>query len=281
MTIYLAPEVASGLGEDTFWTWFKREVPESQWYDASIPITDNDVILRYSTTGSSLHPKQTICLLWELYPEMNAMLNTNEWDWRVNVINESIRTSRKCTVASEIMLPYYDHADTVDVLPLALDTEVFKPLNNKEELRKKYDLPLDKTIGVWGGTTHLMKGFDRFLEYKEANPNIHWIVIWKWWQEAQPVDGCSNYVQIPQTQMNELFNCGDFFLSTSRLRPYFMTEWEALAANMKFVFTHPIEKDFVPGKNPRQQVLDLGWDRITAKQTWLDYINNFIAENNA
>ena len=31
MKIYLNPEVASGLGEDTFWMWFKREFPNSEF----------------------------------------------------------------------------------------------------------------------------------------------------------------------------------------------------------------------------------------------------------
>ncbi len=280
MKIYLAPEVASGLGEDTFWTWFKREVPESEFLTPESKISYKDVILQYSTVGKSKYPNNTICLLWELYPEMKVQLESDIWNDRIEKINESIKTAKKMTVTSEIMVEYYKDAGKIDVLPIGVDTDVFKPLKNKAELRKKYGIPVKGKIGVWAGTTHEMKGFDKFLEYKKQHSEIFWIIIWKWAQEAAPIQDpkCKNFIQIPQQQMNELFNCGDFFLSTSRLRPFYMTEWEALASNLPFIILDNIQKDFNPSNNPREQVMALGWDRKTTKEKWLKYINAFSQE---
>ena len=56
-----------------------------------------------------------------------------------------------------------------------------------------------------------MKGYDRLLQYAADNPDIHFIAIWKWEMEATRMEGASNFVQIPQVQINELLNAADFF----------------------------------------------------------------------
>ena len=280
MIIYLSPEVASGLGEDTFWTWFKREIPNSRFLDAEIRIRYDDVILRYSTMGKSTFPKNTICLLWELYPEMKELLKSSEWDNRINLIMDSLKTSEKLVVSSKLMAKYYEKYGMVDILPIGVDTDLFHPLKNIDELKIKYNIPSTRKIGVWAGTTHRMKGFDQFLAYKIEHPEIFWLIIWKWEREAFPVidEACQNYIRIPQHQMNELFNCGDFFLSTSRLHPFYMTEWEALASNLPFIIQNNVEKDFLPGQNPREQVFEYGWDRYSTKAQWVEYIEKFNRE---
>lgn len=280
MKIYLNPEVASGLGEDTFWTWFKREIPNTEYLNVNSKIRYNDVILHYSTMGESKYPHNTICLLWELYPEMKKKFNSNMWDSRISKIDEAIKSSRKITVSTSFTIEFYKDLKNIEILPIGLDTDIFKPLINKNVLRKKYGVPTDKRVGVWVGTTHKMKGFDKLLKYRKQNPDIFWIIIWKWEQESLHVNdkNCISFVQISQKQMNELYNCGDFFLSTSRLRPFFMSEWEALASNLPFVVLENITKDFVPSMNPRKQVFELGWDRKTAKKRWIEYINKFNKE---
>lgn len=281
MKIYLNPEVASGLGEDTFWMWFKREFPNSEFLSPNSNLKYNDVILQYSTMGRPKYPKNTICLLWELYPEMKKVLGDDTWDSKIAKINESVNFSYRAVVASELAIKYYrDSGKKIDVLPIGVDTDLFRPLENKNELRKKYDIPQKKKVGVWVGTTHKMKGFDKLTGYMNKHPDIFWILIWKWEQESLDIrkNNCRNFVKIPQMEMNELFNCADFFLSTSRLHPFYMAEWEALAANLPFIIIDNVKKDFLPGKDPRKQVFRYGWDRKSTKKIWLKYINKFSQE---
>ena len=73
-------------------------------------------------------------------------------------------------------------------------------------------------------------------------------------------------------------NCADFFLCTSRLRPYYMTELEAMSANLPFVFTETIEKDFIPSNSPRQDIFKYNWDRNTVKQKWIAIFNKYNIE---
>ena len=70
-------------------------------------------------------------------------------------------------------------------------------------------------------------------------------------------------------------NCSDFFLCTSRLRPFYMTELEALSANLPFIFTNDLEKDFKISNVPRDDIFKNGWDRFSVKQKWIDLFNKY------
>ena len=72
-------------------------------------------------------------------------------------------------------------------------------------------------------------------------------------------------------------NCCDFFLCTSRLRPYYMTELEAMSANLPFVFVEDIQKDFIPSDNPREDIFKYEWDRNKIKNKWINlFVKHYI-----
>jgi len=284
--IYLVCECKSGLGEDTFWTWFEREFNNCIFINSPvIPESFNendDCIIVYSTMGKIYNPfnknYKAFCLAWELYPEMKIMLKSNQWDNRILLTQESAKSSTEILVATDFAVPYYTECGLVSKMELGLDTEVFRPLNNKNELRIKYGLPNDIKIGYWGGTNHVMKGFDRLIDYANNNTDIFWIVVWKQPEDrgnCPPYIKNKEYVKIPQHQINELMNCADFFLCTSRLRPYYMTELEAMSTNIKFIFTENIEKDFIPSENPREDIFNKGWDRNYTKQKWVSLFDRY------
>lgn len=268
--IYLNCEVKNGLGEDTFWTWFHREFPNSS-FDVPEKLNDDDIVLRYSTLGFLPIEGKQMALCWELYPRMKERFNSNQWNDIIKEVNECARYSTYRSVATIDTVSDYSRFGTVEVIPIGVDIQVFRPLNNKLDLRKKYNLPLDKKIGIWIGTTHPMKGFTKLMEYAALHPDIYWILIWKWEKEALIVENCSTFIQIPQVQINELLNASDFFLSTSQLRPYYMAEWEAMASNIPFVFYGNVEREFVPSSNPRNDVLEMGWDRDSVKDKWIRF----------
>jgi len=271
--IYLSPEVVGALGEDTFWTWFKREFPSSTF---GIPwrLRDDDIVLRYSTLGFVGRAGKSLALLWELYPEMKAYLNSAVWDVRINKVYECARFSTCRTVASSLMRTYYDEFGSVDVLPIGVDADLFVPLEKKDTLRAKYGIRRDREVGIWCGTNHPMKGFDLLRAYASANPEIHWIVVWKWQSEANHMPQASNFVSLPQQSLCELMNAADFFLSTSRLRPFYMVEWEAMGCNVPMRIVGRGDKDFTPSENPRADVFEHQWDRPSAKRLWAAYLES-------
>ena len=268
--IYLNCEVKSGLGEDTFWTWFEREFPGSS-FDTPAKLNDEDILLRYSTLGYlSIEGKQ-MALCWELYPEMRDYFNTACFDDRARVVANTARYSTYRTVATPMTVKNYDKYGQVEVIPIGVDTDMYRPLKSKNKLREKYNLPKNKKIGVWIGTFHPMKGVAKLLEYATLNPEIEWVLIWKWEMEELKIDNAHNFVKIKQAQICELLNAADFFLSTSQLSPYYMAEWEAMATNIPFVFFGNAEREFYPSKNPRDDVFSMGWDRKSVKQKWIDF----------
>lgn len=276
--IYLSPEVASGLGEDTFWTWFKREFPDSEWYNNQVPGPE-DVILRYSTMGGTPHYESTICLLWELYPEMKQMLGVSDYDFRLPVIEDCARRSKYKVVASSIMIPYYEQSHgQIDVLPIGINSSLFKDQpENKIKIRKKYKINPNAKICFWGGTTHPMKGYDILSKFREDNKDTEFIVVWKSKEYLiNQIERTYQFAGVSQDVLAELMACSDFTVSTSRLRPYYMIEWEAMMSNLPLVNLTTLQKDFTPKANPRQQVKDLFWDREDAKVVWRNYINKVI-----
>jgi glycosyltransferase involved in cell wall biosynthesis len=224
---------------------------------------------------------KAFCLAWELYPEMKIQLNSHEWDNKIKITQESAMSSTEILVATDFAIPFYNNYGIVRKMQLGLNTDLFKPLLNKNYLRIKYNLPLNAKIGYWGGTNHRMKGFDKLIEYANNNSDIYWVIVWK--QESE-VGNCPSYIKnkqyikIPQIQINELMNCCDFFLCTSLLRPYYMTELEAMATNIEFVFTEKIEKDFNPSNNPRNDIFINGWDRLFIKNKWIELFNEYKIE---
>lgn len=270
--IYLNAEVVSGLGEDTFWTWFKREFPTSS-FETPTYLADDDCVLRYSTLGNLDIPGKQIALLWELHPEMKIVFNSNEWDKRIEDIRLCAKLSTYRTVASSITVPYYEDCGSVDIIPIAVNTDLYKPLKNKMALRDKYNIPRNKRVGFWGGTTHPMKGFQNLKEYAKENPDIYWILVWKMKGQDGYLDGHSNFVHVSQEMMSELMNCADFALFGGLLRSFYMIEWEAMACDLPVIILNDMKKDFVPSKHPRDDVFKYGWDRISAKKTWVDYLS--------
>ena len=286
--IYLVCQVKSGLGEDTFWTWFEREFPGHKFISTPIiPESFNeekDCVIVYSTMGKISNPYnkkyKAFCLAWELYGEMKLMLNSNEWDRVIEQTRECAKGVTEILIASEYARSTYSDCGTVSKMELGLNTDLFRPFDaeTKHGLRLKYNIPLDRRIGYWGGTNHIMKGFDRLEEYASKNPDIFWIIVWKQQSDrgyCPTTIPHSEHVHISQTKINELMNCSDFFLCTSRLRPYYMTELEAMSTNLPFVFTENIEKDFISSDNPRDDIFKYNWDRTSVKQKWIKLFNTY------
>lgn len=275
--IYLHAEVKSGLGEDTFWTWFEREFPGSVFGDPGDVCGADDIILQYSTMGPSGHKDNTIALMWELYPEMKRKMNSNEWDDRLAIIHECARNSNKLVVASRLAKPDYTQFGQVDIIPIGVNTDLFTPMD-KLTVRNKHRFSPERKLGIWCGTTHRMKGYQNLLKYKTENPDIDWIIIWKQQEEAGHLEGARNYTLVNQETLAELLNCADFFLSSGLLRPYYMVEWEAMACNVPIVDITGLERDFIVSGNPRTDVFNAGWSRHDSKKVWEKYIVNMIKE---
>jgi glycosyltransferase involved in cell wall biosynthesis len=271
--IYLKPMVKSGLGEDTFWTWINRELDNSS-FNLDTQFRHDDAVLHYSTVPTKQYlPAKKITLLWELLPEMKKVLNRNTWDTTIEITKINAKDADYRVASTELVKDFYKGTGPIDVIPLGVNTDLFRPMKEKQNLRKKYNLPTNKQIGFWGGTTHEMKGFQNLKQYANLNPDIHWVIVWKQHSEAGFLQGASNFTHVPQNQLAELMNCCDFMLVCGLLRPFFMIEWEAMSCNLPMRNITGLQKDFVPSIEPRNDIFDKGWCRKQVLESWKEYLS--------
>lgn len=287
--IYLKPVSEAAVledivhGIDTFWTWAIRDLKEVDQLTFSLPdeIKPKDLVLQYSLVGRPKFPTNTVALLWETYPELKR--NQAYWPQHPTMFDPTIATINECAqhaarrvVASPIMVEFYEQFGPVEYLPLGVDANLFKPMPDKESLRRKYDVPLDRRVFFWCGTVHPWKGYDKLRQYAALNPDIFFILAWRDEHVAEPMPGALNTFRRTQAEIAELMNCADRFLCCGRSRPYYLAEWEAMACNLRPVILDDWQKDFIPCMNPRDDIFRLKWDRHGTKEVWSYYLRSLI-----
>ena len=250
--IYLVPEVMSGLGEDTFWTWFARETGAE--FELPKQLSSQDIVLHYSTVGRPAFPGQSISLLWELYPEMALRLGKSFYR-RSRLVRKS-ESARWAVCATQYSRAFYGRQTTV--LPIGVDTDLFMPSGNKSSLRSELGWRTDGKYAIWVGAQHPMKGPDLRDNWLRENPDWSLVTV----KKEEPVT---------QTVLAQMMAASDGFLNTSRLVPLYMFEWECLAAGLPMIEAGGIQREHEPS-NPRDFVFEMGWSRSQALPAWLDFI---------
>jgi hypothetical protein len=257
--LFINPEIMSGLGEDTFWTWIRRETNA----EVGVPrkISKTDIVLHYSTMGRPDFPSNTVTLLWELYPEMALRLGY-KFKKRQRLIDASL-VSRWATVPTHYCRAFY--AKDASILPIAIDSQLFSPALDKKKTRLELGLnPSGKYI-FWGGGSHEMKGRD--LRDKWLSEHEDYTLLFA--DKDNP---------LPQTEVANLMRASDGILNTSLLVPLYMIDWEALACDLPIVEGGGVKRDLPLHYSPREYVKQAGWFREDAILTWQAYIDKCLWE---
>jgi len=295
MTIHLSAEGFTAPGMDTFWDWALRSFPGArarmgEYAPVGEPaqVGDHDVVLYYAALGAPVESQdRTTALCWELYPEMARYLPPDTR--KIEMMRDAARACRWRTVSTSLAVPDFDFAGEVEVLPIGVDTDLFAPrIFEKQRLRDKWGIPIRARVGFWSGTLHPMKGFRGVVDYVRDHPDVFWVILWKWpptppvevtpisgtWERrpALPIANAVEYSHLPQSDVAELMACCDFVLCSGLLRPFYLVEWEAMACDLAPVVTGNPAKDFVPSGYPRDDVFNQGWDRFSALELWLEYL---------
>ena len=111
---------------------------------------------------------------------------------------------------------------TVEVAPnsIELTEQVKLPKEDKEEIRKKYKLPLDKPILIYGGNLGKPQGIPFLVECLDANKNredCHFLIIGsgteygrleEWYKSVNP-KSVSLYQRLPKADYDKLVQCCD------------------------------------------------------------------------
>ena len=120
-------------------------------------------------------------------------------------------------------------------IPFWINSEIWYPIQNKDQLRKKYNIPIDSyLIGSFQRDTEgsdlkspkLSKGPDRFIEIvktlKEKNEKLHILLSGKRRQYviSKLLENDINFTyfeMVTNSKLNELYNCLDLYIVTSRV----------------------------------------------------------------
>ncbi len=119
----------------------------------------------------------------------------------------------------------------IEIIKNSIDTDFFKPIQDKILLRKKYKIPENVIVGLFVGRTDSTKGYDIFKEvYRQTRKNIYWI-------QALSSGGINQYepLYIPTYKevepevMVELYNISDFVYLPTRYEGFGFAFLESLA----------------------------------------------------
>lgn len=115
-----------------------------------------------------------------------------------------------------------------------INTKVFKP-RNKNKLRKKYNLPIDKKIVLFSAQDlmDLRKGYHHFIDIvsKLKNQNdIFFVSIGKYKKKLSHIENLGQIEFLPHNKISEIYSLSDIFICTSLIDNLPLTVLEALAS---------------------------------------------------
>lgn len=147
----------------------------------------------------------------------------------------------------------YDDFDFEYLSPIGSNSELFKPLNKKSELRDKYKIPQQRQVGIFVGDMSEVKGWGEMISIID-NPKIKelfWIVVSK--KKEDTVKNRENvklFNCVSQNTLCELHNCADFFILPSKQETQCLAAIEALLCDIPIIiymtgFTFLLDKNSI------------------------------------
>ncbi len=192
------------------------------------------------------------------------------------------------------------------VIEEGIDIEKFKPVENKEELKKNHKLPLDKKIGICVTRFLHQKGWMIMSELINKFPDIHWIVVLTESIGTKPK--LKNVVLVEEADssiMSRLYNCADFFVNTSPVESFGLSSVEASACDLPIItfktgwawdwwderlglrvdkwdvdsFAKAVNDLFAKGHikyEPRKSIIDRGFTSEKMEKNWQKFVEEVL-----
>ncbi len=191
------------------------------------------------------------------------------------------------------------------VIEEGIDVEKFKPVENKEELKKSHKLPLDKKIGLAVTKFISQKGWGILAGVIHKFPEIHWIIVLSGAVGSKPkLKNVTLVEEVDPEIMPRLYNCADFFINTSPVESFGLSPCEAASCNLPIIiyktgfawdwwderlgirveeWTHEAFGDAVRRISmdihnyaPRESIISRGFTLEKMKENWKEFVENLL-----
>ncbi|MCV0399549.1 MAG: glycosyltransferase family 4 protein [Nitrosarchaeum sp.] len=281
--------------EETIWSRLRDNIPNAVGISTNsltVPIKEKldelkpSLILQNANLGYFSEYK-TISFLQDPFIEMikkcqplsiflrSKLRGRETYQDKLKKQKESLRNSIRVT-NSNYMAHMYKELGEFTVIPLGVDSKLFRPMN-KTEMREKYHIPKNKFVKIFVGSQHPVKGFDKIKKLINKNQDEFWILVLK----DNPISNGKNYVvfnKISQNILAELYNCADLCVSKSITESFGLSLVEAMFCNI------PIEVpkigifwDWDPDmKNPRESAFEKKLDMNSFIENWKNFIDKHL-----
>jgi hypothetical protein len=144
---------------------------------------------------------------------------------RVSIEQEAVLKSSQIVVANSVATAVsYSELDP-EIIPIGIDSELFRPLN-KAKLRKKYNYADSDKIGIFVGDFSLVKGWNEVKSCVLARRDIKWILVTKK-DEIFEAENAIVFNKISQKKLAELLSLSDFFILGSPVETQCLAALEA------------------------------------------------------
>lgn len=189
---------------------------------------------------------------------------------QIEVLRSSIRVANSNYTANS-----YRTVGDFHIIPIGVNTDLFRPMD-KVEMRKKYQIPIDRQVKIFVGSQHLVKGFDAIKRMIYDDSNVFWILVFK----DSPIEDGHNFkvfCRVSQTTLAELYNCADIFVGRSLVETLGLAAIEAMFCDIPVDVTPTgIFWDWTPDNNqPRNEAFKKGLDRETMIKKWRILIEKY------
>ena len=189
-----------------------------------------DYFIRNATFFRKLNvPVKTISLLQDSY------LNSGHFSSQIDVC-----TSSTVTVFNSpfVHANYKNHISTRhEIIPLGTDFNFFSPMQNKKELREKYNFRANEPYIIFiGDASSYPKGFDTLTDIINKT-NYNFCLVMKDGYVSTN-DRVKVFNKIDHDKLKELINCCDVAICTSKMETLHLAGMECAACNIPLVTTN-------------------------------------------
>lgn len=282
--------------EEIFWSRLEDELPTAVAIstakitvplDKKIRELNPDLVIQNANLGK-LTDCKTISFLQDPLIEMKQLFEPfmlrmrlkirgrQSYNSRLQLQLESLSHSIKVT-NSNFMANMYRKYGGFKVVPMGVDHELFKPMEDKKGLRRKYRLPIDKTIKIFVGSTHEIKGFEQIKKMMSDDATSFWILVLK----DTDIGSGHNFMtfhKISQDVLAELYNCSDLLVAKSLVESFGLAAVEAMFCDLPVDATKTgVFWDWEPDMgSPRDEAFKKGLDKNTWMKNWRALVNDHI-----